>query len=307
MLWFSKAPQEPEVAQEAETEHFTPNFTHKTRQEFERVKKDFESLPVPFVALVAFGLGCACSAGGAVLYARYGRRIQNSDWVTPDLLVKNRWLRGVVTSVGDADNFRFFHTPSFGGWRWPLKFRRIPTSIKDLQGQTLHIRVAGVDAPEASHFGRIEQPYAAESLAWLQEKILGKVVYCRLIRRDQYSRVVANVHLAPRFLPGAFFFGKNLPLEMLRAGCATTYEQAGAEYGKEGKEEYLRVEAEARAARKGMWRKGVTIETPAEYKRRHASVSPEPKPEPKPEPTAQGRTRSKARAKLSGGWFSRLF
>jgi hypothetical protein len=49
---------------------------------------------------------------------------------------------------------------------------------------------------------------------------------------------------------------------MLRAGCVTTYEQvgtviltfhishtspqAGAEYGKEGKKEYLRVEAEAK-------------------------------------------------------------
>jgi len=33
---------------------------------------------------------------------------------------------------------------------------------------------------------------------------------------------------------------------MLRAGTSTTYEQAGAEYGKYGKDEFLRVEAEAR-------------------------------------------------------------
>ncbi|KAL9710670.1 putative endonuclease lcl3 [Leucoagaricus gongylophorus] len=63
---------------------------------------------------------------------------------------------------------------------------------------------------------------------------------------------------------------------MLRAGCATTYEQAGAEYGKEGKEEYLRVEGEARTTHRGMWTKGVTKETPANYKRRHSSTSPEP-------------------------------
>ena len=33
---------------------------------------------------------------------------------------------------------------------------------------------------------------------------------------------------------------------MLRAGWATTYEQAGAEYGKWGKDEFLRIEAEAK-------------------------------------------------------------
>ncbi len=33
---------------------------------------------------------------------------------------------------------------------------------------------------------------------------------------------------------------------MLKAGWVTTYEQAGAEYGNWGKEEYLRVEMEAK-------------------------------------------------------------
>lgn len=70
----------------------------------------------------------------------------------------------VPGSVGDADNFRFYHTPGIG-WRWPLKFRRVPTtqkgptarfiiqmSVSDrclgLLNQTIHIRIAGVDAPE---------------------------------------------------------------------------------------------------------------------------------------------------------------
>jgi hypothetical protein len=66
-------------------------------KELERIQKHFESLPVPLVALVFFTLGFACSTGGAVLYARCGRRIQNSDWVTPDLLTNKRWIRGVVT------------------------------------------------------------------------------------------------------------------------------------------------------------------------------------------------------------------
>jgi len=74
---------------------------------------------------------------------------------------------------------------------------------------------------------------------------------------------------------------KNLSLEMLRAGWATTYEQAGAEYGdidgkgKGGKDEFLRVEARAKAARRGMWATGVTLETPAEYKKRHTKAEAE--------------------------------
>ena len=47
-------------------------------------------------------------------------------------------------------------------------------------------------------------------------------------------------------LPGSIFSGKNLSLEMLKSGWGTTYQQAGAEYGKWGLEEYLRVEAEAK-------------------------------------------------------------
>ena len=31
-----------------------------------------------------------------------------------------------VASVGDADNFRLYHTPGVG-WRFPLRFRRVPT------------------------------------------------------------------------------------------------------------------------------------------------------------------------------------
>ena len=35
----------------------------------------------------------------------------------------------LILSVGDADNFRLYHTPGLG-WRWPLKFRSIPETTK---------------------------------------------------------------------------------------------------------------------------------------------------------------------------------
>lgn len=73
-----------------------------------------------------------------------------------------------VLSVGDGDNFRLYHTPGLF-WRWPLKLRRVPTiqkgksspmigtrklliiaQLSELRDQTIHIRMAGVDAPEVS-------------------------------------------------------------------------------------------------------------------------------------------------------------
>lgn len=148
----------------------------------------------------------------------------------------------------------------------------MPTATKDLKDKTLHIRIGGVDAPEAAHFGRPAQPYAEESLAYLKDKIFGKTLYCQLLRRDQYARIVSTVLLPPRILPGSLVHGKSLSLEMLKEGWVTTYLQSGAEYGKWGKDEFMRVEAGAKAARRGMWKKGVTGESPAEYKRRYADL-----------------------------------
>ncbi|KAF8622606.1 hypothetical protein AX15_006864 [Amanita polypyramis BW_CC] len=167
------------------------------------------------------------------VYTRYIKRIPNANHITPAMLEKKRKIQGMVTSVGDADGFRLYHTPE-------INFRKVPTTPKELKGQTISIRIAGVDAPEGAHFGRPAQPFAIESHTWLKKRILKKKVYCQLLHRDQYSRIVANVHV-----PG-LFFRKNLALEMLRAGWATTYEQASAQYGEEGKEAYLEEERKAK-------------------------------------------------------------
>ncbi|KAF8809817.1 staphylococcal nuclease [Phlegmacium glaucopus] len=265
-------------------------------------QNQFQALPPPVAVLITFTLGSATAMSAVVIYKRYGRRIRNVDWVTPALLRRKRWIKGVVTSVADPDNFRLYHTPSLG-YNWPFKFRRIPSTQKELKDQTLSIRIAGVDAPEAGHFGKPAQPYAAESLAWLREKILGKTVYCQLLRKDQYSRIVAQVHLSPRILPGFIFQGKNLPAEMLKSGWAMTYEQAGAEYGKLGKEGYLLLQTQAQAARRGMWKDGKNAETPAEYKRRYADQA-EAASNPSP---SSPLTTAKRRSKKSSGWWSRLF
>ncbi|KAI6160994.1 hypothetical protein EDD17DRAFT_1591379 [Pisolithus thermaeus] len=143
-----------------------------------------ELLATPYTA-VAFIAGIATGTCGVFMWNRWLRRIRTADWVTPDILTRRRWVKGIVTSVGDADNFRLYHTPGIG-WGW---FRTVPTSVKDLKDQTIHVRIAGVDAPEGGHFGRPSQPHAEESLLWLKNRLEGRLVYCQLIRKDQYGRV----------------------------------------------------------------------------------------------------------------------
>ncbi|CAE6448759.1 unnamed protein product [Rhizoctonia solani] len=205
-------------------------------------------------------------------FIQASRRIPNAEWVHPGLLVKRPLIRGVVTRVGDADNFRLYHTPG-PFWYWPFKFRKVPVSSKDLSNETIHIRINAVDAPEGAHFGREAQPKSHETLQWLKNQVGGKTIWCRPLRRDHYGRIVASCYLPPRFLPSSLFKGKHLSLEMLRAGWATVYEQGGAEYDPYNKQAFLRVEEEAKAAKRGIWESGSKLkETPADYKKRHAAA-----------------------------------
>ncbi|KAL1742055.1 hypothetical protein HDZ31DRAFT_84401 [Schizophyllum fasciatum] len=259
--------------------------------------KDFlGDLPSEHLALAAFAAGSLSLAAAYLVHRRYFRRIPNADWVSPNHLARKNWIKGRVTSVGDNDNFRFYHTPGFG-WRWPLKFRRVPTTAKELKDQTIHIRIAGIDAPENAHFGRPAQPYALDALAYLRGRILGRTVYCQLLRRDQYGRLVAHVAFAPRVLPGSLFRGASLAEDMLRRGWATTYAQHGAEYGEGGKARYQRLEQEAQDARRGMWASGATGETPAAYKRRYAQAAGGGEPPTKPHAEKEQRK----------GWLRRIF
>ncbi|CEL61018.1 putative endonuclease LCL3 OS=Laccaria bicolor (strain S238N-H82 / ATCC MYA-4686) GN=LCL3 PE=3 SV=1 [Rhizoctonia solani AG-1 IB] len=211
--------------------------------------------------LVLWTAGATSIIGLASFFAgsrfiQASRRIPNADWVHPGLLVKRPLIRGVVTRVGDADNFR-----------------KVPVNSRDLANETIHIRINAVDAPEGAHFGREAQPKSHEALQWLKNQIGGKTIWCRPLRRDHHGRIVASCYLPPRILPSSIFKGRHLSMEMLRAGWATVYEQGGAEYDPYTKQVFLRVEGEAKSAKRGIWEKGRTLkETPAEYKRRHTAA-----------------------------------
>ncbi|KAF8524330.1 hypothetical protein BU17DRAFT_35306, partial [Hysterangium stoloniferum] len=215
-----------------------------------------------------FALGSLATVSVIAINSRFFKRIPNSEWIHPQMIAKKRWIKGVVTSVGDGDGFRLYHTPG-PFWRWPLKLRKVPDNTKDLKDETISIRLAGVDAPEGSHFGKIAQPYSSEALVWLKNEVEGKRLWVQLIRRDQYNRVVSIPVHPPRipFLKASA--SRCVSIAMLSAGYATTYEQSGAEYGRWGKEEFLKYEEVARNAKRGMWASKVALESPAEYKKRH--------------------------------------
>ncbi|KAI0596981.1 hypothetical protein F4775DRAFT_270089 [Biscogniauxia sp. FL1348] len=203
-------------------------------------------------------------------YRSYLRRIPGVTHIQPNFFRK-RSILGKVTSVGDGDNFHLFHTPGgrLAGWGW---LRQVPKTRADLKSKTIPIRIAGVDAPEGAHFGRPAQPFSADALDWLTSYILGRRVRAKIYRRDQYERIVATVYVR------RFLLRKDVGLEMLKRGLATTYEaKTGAEFG--GLEEKYRIaEATAKAKKLGIWgSKPKFFESPRNYKTRMNLEQPQDK------------------------------
>ncbi|KAF8927400.1 putative endonuclease lcl3 [Dissophora ornata] len=214
----------------------------------------------PYVVTTAvFGTATAV----VFLYRTRLRRIPTSAHLTPNMLQGKRTMRGKVTSVGDSDNFRFYHTPGgiWAGWGW---LRRVPSNSKELKNQTLHIRIAGVDAPEGAHFGMPAQPFSQESLNWLRQELNGKTVLVRPYARDRYERVVSMAWY-PRSLP--LLPKKNVSIEMLKQGYAQIYRQAGSEYGGLLKE-FEKIEAHAKSRKIGIWSQKNMVSA-ADHKKQH--------------------------------------
>jgi hypothetical protein len=75
-------------------------------------------------------------------YRSYLRRIPAAGNISPEFF-RNRSLVGRVTSVGDGDNFRVFHTPGgrLAGWGW-LPWRKVPKEKKELKNKTVSCGIA---------------------------------------------------------------------------------------------------------------------------------------------------------------------
>ena len=73
------------------------------------------------------------------LYRTYLRRIPDAGNIN-SAFFRKRSLFGRVTSVGDGDNFRLFHTPGgrMTGWGW-LPGRRVPDKRDQLRDRTVSL------------------------------------------------------------------------------------------------------------------------------------------------------------------------
>ncbi|KAL8834059.1 MAG: hypothetical protein Q9170_003951 [Blastenia crenularia] len=215
---------------------------------------------IPVVLLTTITLSLAA------FYRSYLRRVPQAINIGSNFWHR-RSLFGRVTSVGDADNFRLFHTPGgrLAGWEI-LPWRKVPGKSKELKEKTIHIRLAGIDAPEMAHFGKPAQPFSKEAFEFLNSYILHRRVRAYVYRRDQYDRAVATVYIRKWFLR------RDVGLQMLKRGLAGVYEaKSGAEFGKL-EEKYRRTEKWARGKRKGMWSGDMKrFESPRDYKTRTAT------------------------------------
>ncbi|AOA61196.1 hypothetical protein PP7435_CHR1-0370 [Komagataella phaffii CBS 7435] len=213
----------------------------------------------PKVIVYSIGLTTAILASMSIYRSHFVRFSTSLD--VPKTLFRTKHLHGKVTSVGDGDNFHFYHLPGgiFAGWGWIRETPEI-NKFRKLKNKTIHVRLCGVDAPERSHFGKPSQPYSEEALQWLRQFILGKKVKVKPLSVDQYNRIVGRV----------FIFRWNgwndVSEEMLRNGVAIVYENKSSAEFDGMKERYLKVENKAKKKKKGLWgiERGLT---PGEYKR----------------------------------------
>lgn len=113
------------------------------------------------------------------------------------------------------------------------------------------VRMIGINAPEVSHrrYNKQGQSYGKEARKHLEGMILKKDVTLKSGAEefDRYGRRLSYVYLQD---------GTFVNLKMVKDGFAETYRKFPFEY----KEDFLKVEDEARAAKLGMWagEKGVS-------------------------------------------------
>ena len=112
------------------------------------------------------------------------------------------------------------------------------------------IRLHGIDAPEAEQTcpraGGGTWPCGQDSSQLLDELVGGREVVCTALDRDPYGRIVASCAVD----------GRDVATEIMRAGMAWAY----IEYS----EDYVALEAEAKAADLGVWQ--APAEAPWDYR-----------------------------------------
>ena len=90
-------------------------------------------------------------------------------------------LKGRAVRVSDGDTLRFLHVPS------PFNPTRLDRSKGEKLSETaLPIRICTIDTPETSKFGKPGQPFGPEAKARMKELCEDKMIWVKLLMKDQY-------------------------------------------------------------------------------------------------------------------------
>ena len=163
----------------------------------------------------------------------------------------NRYLKIVLILL-------FLPTVSFGGQFMVTRVTDGDTIKIAADGSKITVRLVGIDAPETSKKkNQPGQPFSRKSTKYLANLVLNKSVEVKSYGTDRYGRTLGVV----------FVNGKNVNLEMVKAGLAEVYRGRPAKGFDNGP--YLRAESEAREARLNMWSLGDKYISPKEWRRMH--------------------------------------
>ncbi|CCK70878.1 Lcl3p KNAG_0F02110 [Huiozyma naganishii CBS 8797] len=247
------------------------------------------------------------TVGGSYLgFNRYLRQYQSARQI-PASIFKKRWLYGKVTSVGDGDNFHFYHLPGgrIGGWGW---LRSVPRLDKAEFTSNKNIKTTGQSGWfKKLRFNRNNNIVTRSNYYMsLQPAMKGKIklptIPVRLCGVDaperahfgnpsqpfsdealnwlRYTILAKRVWIKPlsidqynRCVARAVYWSwlggwKDISLQMVKEGLAVVYEgKSGAEF--DGQERKYRFnEFLAKSQKKGLWIQKKLL-TPGEYKKRN--------------------------------------
>ena len=103
--------------------------------------------------------------------------------------------------------------------------------------QRVHVRLDGIDAPE------LKQPYGKEARDFLASFVLNKSIVVSWHKKDKYRRTVGTLQVD----------GRDMNLELLRAGLAWHYTKYAYEQTDIARTLYSSTERQARVQHLGLW------------------------------------------------------
>lgn len=129
-------------------------------------------------------------------------------------------------------------------------------TVLDADRRQHRVRLHGIDAPER------QQPFSERSRQHLAQAVHQKRVRLTWSQSDRYGRLLAIVHVQrPRACgrPPCPVDAVDVNLGQVRAGLAWHYRRYAGEQSRRQRREYAAAEAEARAARRGLWAEAAPI------------------------------------------------